>query len=104
MWVQPLLAAKATQRVVSMFQKGELDARTAMVLLGQGLGMDAASPKDVESSDAKGTKRHHEHDGDQPSTELQDGDGAEDLDDILSQAKKAKMDTPSNLFIGVFFG
>lgn len=82
---------KVTLRIVSMMQKGELDTSVAMHLLGKG-GL-------AESTrGGGGTKRPSSAaDPKSPEDGSPDGDGEESWDEILQQAKKAKLEPQLNL-------
>ena len=71
---------KVTLRIVEMYQKGELDSSVAMQLLGNtgGVPLDVSKKRPLEVGDTK-----------------QDGESdpeGESLDELLQQAKKAKLD------------
>lgn len=78
-----------TLRIVDMYQRGELDASVAMQLLGSGVG--AVLP---ETGDNKpgGVKRSRDG-GDTSEPEPNKPDEEESLDELLDQAKPAKMET-----------
>ena len=82
---------KVTLRIVGMMQKGELDPSVAMHLLGNGGLADSAmgvggTKRPLSSADPKS-----------PDDGSADGDVGESLDEILQQAKKAKMEPQLNL-------
>ena len=77
---------KVTLRIVEMYQKGELDSSVAMQLLGSSGGVPVDMPK----------KRSLE-DGDTKTDDGQSEQEGESLDELLRQAKKAKLDPLWNL-------
>ena len=77
-----------TLRVVEMYQKGELDASIAMQLLGGGLGNIGQLGK-VEASDSNKRPRVNDETEASPNAD----DDAGELDDLLHQAKKTKMES-----------
>ena len=75
---------------MDMHQRGELDASVAMQLLGSGVGSVIPQSGDHKSGDHKsGVKRPHGDDGDAKKPD----DPDESLDELLDQAKRAKMET-----------
>lgn len=79
----PFLVAQVTQRIVAMYQKGDLDPAVAMQLLGQA-HTAKKSTSDTEGDSKKRPLEDHDATG--------EGDGPS-LDDILQQAKRAKNDS-----------
>eukprot|EP00435_Cladocopium_sp_Y103_P065251 s55_g27.t1 len=89
----PSSASKATDevtlRIVDMYQRGELDASVAMQLLGSGVGSLVSEPKGPEPAGGKLKRSRDDGDKSEPDEEAE----GESLDELLTQAKKAKMET-----------
>ena len=87
-----------TLRIVDMYQRGELDASVAMQLLGSGVG---SMNQDLGGNTRSG-KRPHDQQGD--ASEHCEGEGPgddESLDDLLNQAKRAKMETLLHFLVAI---
>ena len=80
--------SKVALRIVEMYQQGELDPAVAMQLLGNKAALNAEEKKRSHAAlETKGP------DSSGDVTMEASGEPGESLDELLSQAKKARMDS-----------
>ena len=85
-----------------MYQKGELDATVAMQLLG---GVGSATNSDVEGDGDKNKENTKKRplDAVTPANPPQPSDHGGSLDEVLEQAKRAKMESCFCIFKYILF-